>query len=180
MIDGKYDYFDDEELEALIEEVERSGMIAPPVYLKELIMEGASHVEDSLEGSGEETHEKGPHVGIALERRQEVSCGRTGRRESIRETAKRQFLMYSFKIVAAAAVAVISLTVVPMEFAGERMAEDNHIERQIEKDAERYQEAKRDALKQEEDGESGLWSLMGGRLGDRIWNGLNDWLGMEE
>ena len=38
MKEERYKYFDDEELEALIEEVERSGMIAPPVYLKELIM----------------------------------------------------------------------------------------------------------------------------------------------
>lgn len=32
------EYMDDRELEALIAEVENSGMIAPPVYLKELIM----------------------------------------------------------------------------------------------------------------------------------------------
>ncbi len=44
MKEERYKYFDDEELEALIEEVERSGMIAPPVYLKELIMEEAVHV----------------------------------------------------------------------------------------------------------------------------------------
>jgi hypothetical protein len=43
MKEERYKYFDDEELEALMEEVERSGMIAPPVYLKELIMEEAVH-----------------------------------------------------------------------------------------------------------------------------------------
>ncbi len=94
----------------------------------------------------------------------------------IRESARRHFWIQFLKIAAAAAAAVISLTVVPMDFTGDRMAEDNHIERQIEKDVERYQEAKRDALRQEENEKSGL----GGRFGNRIWSGLSDWLGMEE
>ncbi len=104
------------------------------------------------------------------------SQGKAGTGKYIRESARRQFWIYSFKIAAAAAAAVISLTVVPMDFTGDRMAEDNHIERQIEKDVERYQEAKRDALRQEENEKYGL----GGRFGNRIWSGLSDWLGMEE
>ncbi len=44
----EYSYLNDEELEALIAGVEKNGMIAPPVYLKELIMEeggtGARHL----------------------------------------------------------------------------------------------------------------------------------------
>ena len=212
MKEERYKYFDDEELEALMEEVERSGMIAPPVYLKELIMEEAVHARDSLGGNQEETHGKTVHVGNAMEghreethgktvyvgdamkghqeethgkmvhvgngreRCQVETCGKAGAEKYIRESARRQFWIYSFKIAAAAAVAVISLTVVPMDFTEDRMAEDNHIERQIEKDVERYQEAKRDALRQEENEKSGL----GGRFGDRIWSGLSDWLGMEE
>ncbi len=194
MKEERYKYFDDEELEALMEEVERSGMIAPPVYLKELIMEEAVHVGDSLwenqvesqgkmlhvgngmEGHPEETHGKMTHVGNVQERCQMESQGKAGTGKYIRESARRQFWIYSFKIAAAAVAAVISLTVVPMDFTGDRMAEDNHIERQIEKDVERYQEAKRDALRQEENEKSGL----GGRFGNRIWSGLSDWLGMEE
>ena len=212
MREERYKYFDDEELEALMEEVERSGMIAPPVYLKELIMGEAVHVGDSLwenqvesqgktvhvgnvveghpeethgktvhvgnavEGHPEETHGKMMHVGNVQERCQMESQGKAGTGKYIRESARRQFWIYSFKIAAAAAAAVISLTVVPMDFTGDRMAEDNHIERQIEKDVERYQEAKRDALRQEENEKSGL----GGRFGNRIWSGLSDWLGMEE
>ena len=94
MKEERYKYFDDEELEALIEEVERSGMIAPPVYLKELIMEEAVHVGDSLwenqvesqgktvhvgnavEGHPEETHGKMMHVGNVQERCQMESQGK--------------------------------------------------------------------------------------------------------
>ncbi|MDE7014038.1 MAG: hypothetical protein K2P19_05095 [Kineothrix sp.] len=172
MKEGRYDYLNDEELEALIAEVEKNSMIAPPVYLKELIMEEAVHRETALGNSQESGQmDKGPEKSL------EISySNRKISRGDIKQAAKRQFWIYSFKIAAAAAMAVISLTVVPMDISGERAAEGNHIERQIEKDIERYQEAKREALEEKENKGSGL----GSRFGTGIWNGLSDWLRMEE
>ena len=78
MKEERYKYFDDEELEALMEEVERSGMIAPPVYLKELIMEEAVHVGDSLWENQVESQGKTVHVGNAMEGHPEETHGIAG------------------------------------------------------------------------------------------------------
>ena len=172
MKEERYDYLNDEELEALIAEVERNGMIAPPIYLKELIMKEAEPGEMPLEKGWKTEHTDGAFL---QGRKSDDSIRKAGKGD-IGQAAKRQFRIYSFKIAAAAAAAVISLIAVPMDFPMEGTAKDNHIERQIEKDIERYQEAKREALEEEE----GKGGGPGGRFGAGIWNGLTNWLGMEE
>ena len=109
----EYSYLNDEELEALIAGVEKNGMIAPPVYLKELIMERAAQEQDTFEeGLPKEWIPK------TAENKQKAECGLSTessiraievRKEEARR-AKRRFRIYSFKIAAAAAVAVFCLT----------------------------------------------------------------------
>ncbi len=71
------EYIDDRELEALIAEVENSGMIAPPVYLKELIMKEVN---------------RRPEEGGKI---------RKASKEELVRAAKRRFFADSLKIVAA-------------------------------------------------------------------------------
>ncbi len=185
----EYSYLNDEELEALIAGVEKNGMIAPPVYLKELIMERAAQQDTFEEGLPKEWIPK------TAENKQKAECGLSTessiraievRKEEARR-AKRRFRIYSFKIAAAAAVAVFCLTVVPIDIAGERAPEGNPMEERIEEDIERYQREKERALADVESGSAGLKSFLDGKLGfnfpegtDRIWNGLTNWFGMEE
>lgn len=99
-------YPDDNELEAFIAEVENSSMIAPPVYLKERIMEEAV---------------------------------RSSNRNEAAKQARRKFLLYSIKITAAAAAAVVGLAVMPVDVSrGMAASENTALEKQIEKDVERY------------------------------------------
>ncbi len=186
----EYGYLNDEELEALIADVEKSGMIAPPVYLKELIMERAAQEQDTFEeGLPKElipkTAENTQKAECVLSTESSIRAIEVRKEEARR--AKRRFRIYSFKIAAAAAVAVFCLTVVPIDIAGERAPEGNPMEKRIEEDIERYQREKERALADVESGSAGLKSFLDGKLGfgfpegtDRIWNGLTNWFGMEE
>lgn len=216
----EYGYMDDEELEALIAEVENGGMIAPPIYLKELIMEAISREADAGEEGRELSAADGGHgaaetesmpraemEGIVrmpraemegtvriprAETEETVQMPRAEMEETVRAAkavrkAKAQFLGYSFKIVAAAAVAVFCLTMIPVDFHGGGMMESGRIEQRIEKDAKKYQEEKEKALAEEENIGGEHMGFFDGRLGldssksvDRILNGFSKWFGMEE
>lgn len=180
----EYRYLNDEELEALIADVEKNGMIAPPAYLKELIMEGAAQ-EMAVQSQEAELAKK------HSEKRRELRIGRDSRSIKAGEDAMRRarirFWIYSFKIAAAAAVAVFCLTAIPVDVAGEGFPEAGYMEERIEKDIQRYQQEKEKALADEEREDRGLRNLLDGRLGngsgkntDGIWNSLTDWFGMEE
>lgn len=161
-------YMSDEELEALIAEVENGGMIAPPVYLKELIMEEVNRRPD-------ETGQ-----------RQDLS------REELIRAAKRRFFSDSFKIVAAAAVAVFCLTEIPVDLNGGGMVESSRMERRIEEDTERYHEEKQRALAGEDGVGNELGKFLENRLGwefpgeksragtGGLFGGFSNWFGMEE
>lgn len=194
----EYGYMDDEELEALIAEVENGGMIAPPIYLKELIMEAISREADAGEEGRELSAADGGHGAAETESMPRAKTEGTVRmpRAAMEETvraakavrkAKAQFLGYSFKIVAAAAVAVFCLTMIPVDFHGGGMMESGRIEQRIEKDAKKYQEEKEKALAEEENIGGEHMGFFDGRLGldssksvDRILNGFSKWFGMEE
>lgn len=118
----EYRYLSDEELEALIMEVENNGMIAPPVYLKEQIRDEIG--KDRLKEKGSK------------------ECAKMSRQK-----AQVQLWIYSAKIMAAAAAAVFGLTIIPMD-AGQTMErpENSRMERQIEKDVERYKKESEEIL----------------------------------
>lgn len=151
----------EKELEALIAEVEENGMIAPPVYLKDRIMEEVHKSESAV------------------------------RR---RRAAKIEFLVYSAKIIGAAAAAIFCLTTVPMDINGEMVLltnENNRLEEKIERDVEQYRlENERiwsepvyeetdfgDLWKQQS--EDGVADEFSGKISS-FWNGITVWLGMEE
>ena len=128
----EYGYLNDEELEALIMEVENNGMIAPPVYLKEQILNEIA--KDGLkEKSGK------------------------GSAKMSMEKARVQLWIYSAKIMAAAAAAVFGLTIIPVD-TGQAMElpENNRIERKIEKDMERYKQESEEILNESVYEEHGL------------------------
>lgn len=156
-------YLDDRELEALIAEVEKGGMIAPPVYLKELIMKEAC--------------------------RQPGDTGqmRKASKEELVRAAKRRFFADSFKIVAAAAAAMFCLMEMPVDFSGGGMMEESRIEKRIEEDTERYRREKQRAIAGEEGVGARLGEFLEERLGlelpageDRGFGGFANWFGMEE
>ena len=157
------EYMDDRELEALIAEVENSGMIAPPVYLKELIMKEVN---------------RRPEEGGKI---------RKASKEELVRAAKRRFFADSLKIVAAAAAAMFCLTEMPVAFSGGGMLESSRIEARIEKDTERYYEEKQKALAGKEGIGVRLGELLEERFGwelpagtDGIFGGFSNWFGMEE
>lgn len=156
---GRYQYMTEEALEALIAGVEDHGMLNPPVYLKELIME---EVEKSIKPAGKN--------GID------------------RKTARRQLMVYSMKIIGAAAAAIFCLTMVPMDIGG-RMAEaeERRMEKVIEEDVARYREESERILNEpvvREEGFEGLWQNMFGKeetgAAASIWKGMTGWFEMEE
>lgn len=156
-------YMDDRELEALIAEVENGGMIAPPVYLKELIMKEVNRRPD------------------------DTGKIRKASKEELVRAAKRRFFADSFKIAAAAAVAMFCLTEIPVDFSGGGMMESSRIEKRIEEDTERYHEEKQRALTGKEGVGSRLEEFLEDRLGwefpaetDGIFGGFSNWFGMEE
>lgn len=156
-------YLDDKELEALIAEVENGGMIAPPVYFKELIMKEVNRRPDDADKT------------------------RKASKEELVRAAKRRFFADSFKIVAAAAAAVFCLTEMPVDFSGGGMVESNRIEKRIEEDTERYHEEKQRALAGKEGVGARLGEFLEERLGwelpagtDQIFGDFSNWLGMEE
>ena len=106
----EYGYLNDEELEALIAGVEKNGMIAPPVYLKELIMERAAQEQDTFEEGLPKklipkTAENKQKAECVLSTESSIRAIEVRKEEARR--AKRRFRIYSFKIAAAAAVAVL-------------------------------------------------------------------------
>lgn len=111
-MNDEYRYLNDEEMEALIAEVEKEAMIAPPVYLRDQIMDGIRA-------------DAGKNDNDMLERRKK---------------ARVQFLVYSAKIIAAAAAA-LCLTVIPMD-TGRTMvfSSEKVLEERISKDVEKYKE----------------------------------------
>lgn len=156
-------YMDDRELEALIAEVENSGMIAPPVYLKELIMKEASRRPD------------------------DAGKTRKASKEELVRAAKRRFFADSFKIVAAAAAAMFCLMEMPVDFSGGGMMEGSRIEKRIEEDTERYRKEQERAIAGEEGVGARLGEFLEERLGwefpagtDRRSGGFLNWFGMEE
>lgn len=120
-----YKYLNDEELETLIAEVEQNSMIAPPAYLKDEIF---SKIRK------EEAEKTAPRADVPNHVNEKTVM-------ELQRKAKLQFIIYSTKIIAAAAAAVICLTVVPLDTARPMMvtAEDS-IEQRISKDVEQYKE----------------------------------------
>lgn len=164
---GTYQYLTEQELEALIAEVEDYEMLAPPVYLKELIMEEAVKSAEPVNS----VTKKG------IDRR----------------TANIQFMIYSLKIIGAAAAAIFCLTMVPMDMGGnaEKM-ENQRMEEAIEKDVAHYREESERILSEPmlSEGEHDLRSILGNVLesgiGNKdgrdetlssIWNNVTGWFG---
>lgn len=112
----EYRYLTEEELEALIADVEEKSMIAPPVYLKERILE---------------------------EVRKEATVPLKNVETPIKKKVNLQFLLYSAKIMAGAAAALICITIVPFDTGRELLPmAGRNMETLIEEDAERYKEEK--------------------------------------
>lgn len=142
----EYGYPDDRELEELIADVERSGMIVPPPYMKELILG---------------------------ELRKEAEVSNKERR------AKIQFLVYSTKIVAAAAAAVFCLTIVPADMGGGMtVAANQRMEKRIEKDVERYRQEKEQLLNGKAEQPDILQNAE--EAGNGILKHIENWFEMEE
>lgn len=174
----EYDYMDDSELEAFIAEVEHGGMIAPPVYLKELIMEKAEQEKEAC-GQGMELRKTDSGRNVVAEK-------------ETAKAAKIQFWIYSLKIAAAAAAAMFCLITMPADLSGGGMTENDRIgndriEKQIEEDTERYQQEKKKALAGEERADRGIGGFLNALSGNQslkgvngILNGVSNWFGMEE
>lgn len=153
----KMQYLSDKELDALIAEVEAGGMIAPPIYLKSQIMGNISS-EVSIEI---------PESSMKKRR------------------INRQLTLYSLKIAAAAAVAVFSLTAMPMSFlAGAKAPEQDRLEEKIEKDMKLYEEENK---KMSEEKETAKWrQMLDNQLGDKsqgiyqLVDGVSDLFRMED
>ncbi|NLL77644.1 MAG: hypothetical protein GX235_10435 [Clostridiales bacterium] len=130
----EYGYLDDKELQDLIAQVENGGMVMPPVYLKDQIMgevlKAASESEKTAPGNVQSENNT---IFSNLEKR--------------KNAAKMQFLTYSLKILAAAAMAVFCLTAVPMDFSGTpAIWKGNNMEQRINRDMERYEEESKKLL----------------------------------
>lgn len=158
----KYRYMTEEGLEALIGEVEEQGMLAPPVYLKEQIME---EVKKSVK----------PVKKTVMDRKR----------------AKIQLMVYSIKIVGAAAAAIFCLTMIPMDIGGgmEEMG-NRRMEEAVEEDVEHYRKESERILNEPVVRDRGpgkdegfLEQALGkGSIGtvSSIWRGMTGWFGMEE
>ncbi len=162
-----YQYLTEQELEALIAEVEDHEMLAPPVYLKELIMEEA----------------------VKSAKPVNTAKSITGNRID-RKTANIQFMVYSLKIIGAAAAAIFCLTMVPMDMGGGmEKIENQRMEEAIEKDVAHYREESERILSEPvmlNEGERGFRSILGNVSGSgigsdgtlsSIWNRVTGWFG---
>lgn len=160
-VSGRYRYLTDEELEALIAEVEDHEMLAPPVYLKELIMEEAVKSESAAEPAN-------PVQSVS-------SAGPVKRTGIDRKTANIQLMVYSLKIIGAAAAAIFCLTMVPMEMGGSMEDMGNRrMEEAIEEDVAHYREESRRILAEpmeKNEGERGFGSFLGNMFGTGKDNG---------
>ena len=171
--DKMYQYLTEQELEALIAEVEDHEMLAPPVYLKELIMEEA------------------------VKSAKPVDTAKFITKNRIdRKTADIQFMVYSLKIIGAAAAAIFCLTMVPMDMGGrpEEMG-NRRMEEAIEEDVAHYREESQRILSEpmmQNEGERGFRSFFGNMFGNgtgkeseegrdetlsSIWNNVTGWFG---
>jgi len=137
-------YLSEEELNDLIAEVEGSGGVAPPVYLKDCIMDAARGIKV---------------ISIDAEKR--------------KRAAKLQFITYSLKIFTAAAVAVFCLTVVPLDLTtGYAPADRSRVERRIDENMERHEERNKKLLERTE--KSDWKEVIDTKSEElfRMWNGL--------
>ena len=162
---GTYRYLTDDELEALIAEVEDHGMLAPPAYLKDLIMEEAAKPVKSA-----------------------APAGNIRKKKIDQKAAKIQLAVYSLKIVGAAAAAIYCLTMVPMDVGRNTGDAGNRkMEKEIEEDVARYREESERILKEPVVQEDSIGSFFGnvfGMLGNgreedasSLWTGITEWFG---
>ena len=198
---GDFRYMTEEELEALIAEVEDHGMLAPPVYLKELIMEEAARVTGKGEAADSgKSIVKGIREGAVMDISESAAGSRKesapkeagiswGSRKGVdRKTAKRILMVYRAKVIGAAAAAIFCLMVVPLEMDGGRAKDsDRWREKVIEEDMERYQEESDRVRKEPEMEKGGMGSFMETIFGKRragemasLWEGMTGWFRMEE
>ncbi len=159
---GLYRYLTDDELEALVAEVADHGMLAPPTYLKDLIMEEAA--------------------------KPAMPAGNGRKKKIDRKTAKIQLAVYSLKIAGAAAAALFCLTMVPVDMGGNTGdAGNRRMEKEIEEDMVRYREESERILTEPVVQEDGIGSFFGNVLGifgngreedaSSLWNGITEWFG---
>lgn len=141
----KYRYLSDEELEAMIAGVEEKELIAPPVYLKDMIMTRARESVSAMQDKSGEPAVV-PYKAKTLIRSEKKAA------------VNRQLILYSIKIISAAAVAVFCLAAVPMNLSGgyTPLKDKDRIERLIDKDMERYKQEEEEFLKRSTGGKSGL------------------------
>lgn len=157
-MDGEYRYMTDKELEALIAGVEDHGMLAPPVYLKELIMKEAK--------------------GLAAVRKKGID----------KKTARRVLMVYRAKVIGAAAAAIFCLVMVPMEIDGGKPdGSSQWRQKVIEEDMKYYQEESERLRNEMEIRKGGFGGFMENLLGEEtagkavsIWNGMTGLFGWEE
>ncbi len=151
--DDDFRYMTEDELEALIAEVETHGMLAPPAYLKDLIME-----------------EAGKCVKLA------------GKKGISRKRARIQFMIYSAKIIGAAAVAIFCLTMVPMDPDRGMETENQRLEKMMEEDMAYYQKESERIRNDLAGTDRGFRSLLENMLGEEtvgtaasVWNDIVGW-----
>lgn len=122
---GEDRYFNEEELEALIAEVEGQELLKAPAYLKQEILAKA---------------------GAAGEKAQKARPAR-------KSSARLQLLLYSAKVVAGAAAAVLLLLVMPVAFNQSAALTDySEREQRIEEDMQKYRELQSRKTQEEENG----------------------------
>lgn len=168
----EYGYPNDEELKTMIAEVEQKAMIAPPVYLKDQIM---NEIRKAAEPTATVmyTHETGITKKTGNKKR-EISSPEE--REHREKKARMQFMLYSAKIIAAAAAAVMCLAVVPMDTGrAVVISADDSLETRISKDVERYKEEQQRIEKElEEEILNGQGSMNSGNKGAENQNDGSD------
>lgn len=160
----EYMYLKDEELEALLREVENGGMISSPVYLKDEIMSAVLKAETEKTVSGSPAEKNKNKI--------------TPMDHGIRKNeARRQLVTYSLKIFAAAAMAVFCLTAVPVELSGSpALSRESRIEQRIDKDIERYEKESKKLFDEEKEDKTGLKKIISSKSEElfHIWSDLTN------
>lgn len=157
---NEYRYYDDVELEKLIAQVESKEMLSAPVYLKDEIL---NQISVNTELVSELVSEQAKPV--------EDSPGKW---KNI--VAHRQFIIYSLKIVAAAAAALFILVTVPVGTGYE--APNNFRQRQLEREAESYIKDKNEVIRQENADRNQITNFVSKGLSQLSgqFNNVSDWL----
>ncbi|WMC93096.1 hypothetical protein [Kineothrix sp. MB12-C1] len=160
----EYRYLNDEELEAFLKEVEKDSIIKAPVYLKSQIMGEVFKLAEQEEQSSLKSVSivSGINSFDAVERKKVV---------------QKQFMAYSVKILAAAAMAIFCLTAVPLDFTGiPELKNESRIERRINEDMERYEEENRKLLNDSKGNKSNLGELIENKSQDLVhmWSELTN------